>query len=104
MRLAFRCVIRNGIRRFQIADPSNDVATLRRVARTAREQGARELVVGLTYSISPDARPVSLEGARARFGSRRSSGARPSPTSVSSRAATWCCRADQGLKPLRDRR
>ena len=24
MRLSFRCVVRNGIRRFQVADPSND--------------------------------------------------------------------------------
>jgi oxaloacetate decarboxylase (Na+ extruding) subunit alpha len=52
MRLAFRCVVRNGIRRFQIADPSNDPVALRRVARMAREEGAEEIVVGLTYSIS----------------------------------------------------
>jgi oxaloacetate decarboxylase alpha subunit len=52
MRLAFRCVARNGIRRFQIADPSNDPAALRRVARMAREEGGEEVVVGLTYSIS----------------------------------------------------
>ena len=53
MRLAFRCVIRNGLRRFQIADPANDPGALRRVARMAREEGAEEIVVGLTYSISP---------------------------------------------------
>jgi oxaloacetate decarboxylase alpha subunit len=53
MRLAFRCVVRNGIRRFQIAEPSNDPSALRRVARMAREEGAQEIVVGLTYSISP---------------------------------------------------
>lgn len=52
MRLAFRCVVRNGIRRFQIADPSNDPVALRRVARIAREEGVEEIVVGLTYSIS----------------------------------------------------
>jgi oxaloacetate decarboxylase alpha subunit len=52
MRLAFRCVVRNGIGRFQIIDPSNDPATLRRVARMAREEGVEEVVVGLTYSIS----------------------------------------------------
>ncbi len=52
MRLAFRCVVRNGIRRFQIADPSNDPVALRRVARMAREEGVEEIVVGLTYSIS----------------------------------------------------
>ena len=40
MRLAFRCVVRNGIRRFQVADPSNDPARLRR-DRRARTRGGR---------------------------------------------------------------
>jgi oxaloacetate decarboxylase alpha subunit len=53
MRLAFRCVVRNGIRRFQIAEPANDPQALRRIARMAREEGVEEIVVGLTYSISP---------------------------------------------------
>ena len=53
MRLAFRCVVRNGIRRFQVADPSNDPARLRRIAVIAREEGVEEVVIGLTYSISP---------------------------------------------------
>jgi oxaloacetate decarboxylase (Na+ extruding) subunit alpha len=53
MRLAFRCVVRNGIRRFQFAEPANDPLALRRVARMAREEGVEEIVVGLTYSISP---------------------------------------------------
>ncbi|HZC13865.1 MAG TPA: hypothetical protein VE270_07585, partial [Thermoleophilaceae bacterium] len=53
MRLSFRLVVRNGIRRFQIADPSNDPAALIRLARMAREEGVEEVVVGLTYSISP---------------------------------------------------
>jgi oxaloacetate decarboxylase (Na+ extruding) subunit alpha len=53
MRLSFRCVVRNGIRRFQIADPSNDPDSLVRLARMAREEGVEEVVVGLTYSISP---------------------------------------------------
>ena len=53
MALSFRLAVRNGIRRFQIADPSNDPASLVRLARMAREAGAEEVVVGLTYSISP---------------------------------------------------
>jgi oxaloacetate decarboxylase (Na+ extruding) subunit alpha len=53
MRLSFRLVGRAGIRRFQIADPSNDPAALLRIARMAREEGIEEVVVGLTYSISP---------------------------------------------------
>jgi len=53
MRLVFRCVARNGIRRMQIADPSNDPESLIRLAKMAREEGVEEVVVGLTYSISP---------------------------------------------------
>ena len=53
IRLSFRCVVRNGIRRFQIADPSNDPDRLRRLARMAREEGVEEIVIGLTYSVSP---------------------------------------------------
>lgn len=50
--LAFRCLARNGIRRFQIADPSNDPARLRRLAALARREGVEEVVVALTYSVS----------------------------------------------------
>ena len=53
MRLSFRLVVRNGIRRFQIADPSNDPERLKRLAAIARAEGVEEIVVGLTYSISP---------------------------------------------------
>jgi oxaloacetate decarboxylase (Na+ extruding) subunit alpha len=53
MRLAFRCVVRNGIRRFQVADPTNDPGRLKRIAVIARQEGVEEVVIGLTYSISP---------------------------------------------------
>jgi oxaloacetate decarboxylase (Na+ extruding) subunit alpha len=52
MRLSFRLVARNGIRRFQIADPSNDPDRLKRLAAMARAEGLEEVVIGLTYSIS----------------------------------------------------
>ena len=52
MRLAYRCVVRNGIRRFLVADPSNDPARLRRIAKIARDEGVEEIVIGLTYSVS----------------------------------------------------
>jgi oxaloacetate decarboxylase (Na+ extruding) subunit alpha len=52
MRLAFRCVVRNGIRRFQVADPSNDPDRLKRVAVVAREEGVEEIAIALTYSVS----------------------------------------------------
>ena len=64
--LAFRLVVRNGIRRFQIAEPSNDPDALIRLARMAREAGVEEVVVGLTYSISPvHTHEYYLERARA---------------------------------------
>ena len=52
IRLVFRCIVRNGIRRIQIVDPSNDPARLRRVAAIAREEKVEEIVLGLTYSVS----------------------------------------------------
>ena len=51
--LAFRLVARNGLRRMQIADPSNDPDRLKRLATMARREGIEEVVIGLTYSISP---------------------------------------------------
>jgi oxaloacetate decarboxylase alpha subunit len=51
--LALTLVVRNGIRRFQIAEPSNDAQRLKRLAAMARAAGVEEVVVGLTYSISP---------------------------------------------------
>jgi oxaloacetate decarboxylase (Na+ extruding) subunit alpha len=53
MRLALRCVIRNGIRRIWVAESMNDVETALRIARIAKEEHADEVVVGLVYSISP---------------------------------------------------
>ena len=47
-----RSRFRNGLRRLQIADPSNDPARLRRLAAIARAEGFEEVVIGLTYSIS----------------------------------------------------
>jgi oxaloacetate decarboxylase alpha subunit len=52
MRLSLRLVVRYGLRRLQIADPSNHPERLRAIARMAREEGFGEIVIGLTYSIS----------------------------------------------------
>ncbi len=52
IRLVFRLVMRNGIRRVQIAEPMNDPKALAQIARLAKEEGAEEVVVGLTYSRS----------------------------------------------------
>ncbi len=53
LELAFATVVRNGVRRFQIMHPSNDVQALHSLARMARRAGAQEVVLALTYSLSP---------------------------------------------------
>ena len=53
MALVFTCLARNGIRRMQIVDPANDPPRLIALARMARTAGIEEVVLGLTYSISP---------------------------------------------------
>jgi oxaloacetate decarboxylase alpha subunit len=53
MRLALRCVIRNGVDRIWVAESMNDVETDLEIARIAKEEGVREVLVGLVYSISP---------------------------------------------------
>src|SRR5664279_5611872 len=52
MALSYRLVVRNGLRRVQIADPSNDPERLKRIAAMAKAEGVQEVVIGLTYSIS----------------------------------------------------
>jgi oxaloacetate decarboxylase alpha subunit len=52
MRLSFRLVARNGLRRIQFADPSNEPDRLRRLAAIAHAEGIEQVVLGLTYSIS----------------------------------------------------
>ena len=67
--LAFRLVARNGVRRMQIADPANDPGRLRRLAALARREGFDEVVIGLTYSISPEhTHPYYAERAAALAG------------------------------------
>jgi oxaloacetate decarboxylase (Na+ extruding) subunit alpha len=51
--LVFRCAVRNGLRRVQIADPMNDTGDLAQMAAIARREGVEEVVIGLTYSVSP---------------------------------------------------
>jgi len=52
MALSYRLAVRNGLRRVQIADPSNDPARIKRIAAMAKAEGVEEVVIGLTYSIS----------------------------------------------------
>ena len=51
--LVFATVVRNGLRRVQIAEPSNDPSRLVRLAELAKRAGAQEVVAALTYSESP---------------------------------------------------
>ena len=53
MRLALRCVVRNGVRRIWVAESMNDVDTGLAIARAAKEEQAEEVVLGLVYSLSP---------------------------------------------------
>jgi oxaloacetate decarboxylase alpha subunit len=53
MRLALRCVIRNGVRRIWVAESMNDVATGLEIAGIAKQEGAEEVLLGLVYTLSP---------------------------------------------------
>jgi oxaloacetate decarboxylase alpha subunit len=52
MRLVYRCLIRNGIRRFIMLDPMHDEAALLASAKLMKEEGADEVMAALTYTIS----------------------------------------------------
>ncbi|MGZ3345382.1 MAG: hypothetical protein ACXU82_12150 [Caulobacteraceae bacterium] len=53
MALAFRTLVRNGIRRFALADPMNDIAGNLAGARMAKAGGADYVVGALVYTVSP---------------------------------------------------
>ncbi|MDV8022724.1 hypothetical protein [Rhodococcus sp. IEGM 1330] len=53
MRMALRLMARHGLRRLQIAEPMNDVESLLRVARWAKEEGIEQVVAAVTFTESP---------------------------------------------------
>ena len=53
MELAFRTLARNGIRRFALADPTNDAAANVEVARLIKRAGGEQVIGALVYTISP---------------------------------------------------
>lgn len=53
MHLAFRLLVRNGIRRFAAMDAMNDMEALVAVAEAIRAEGGERIVAALTYSVSP---------------------------------------------------
>ena len=52
MRLVYRRLIENGISRFIVLDPMHDMDALLEVARIVREEGGREIMAALTYTVS----------------------------------------------------
>jgi len=53
MALVFRTLARNGIRRFCLADPMNDVDAQIASARLVKETGGEYVIAALVYSLSP---------------------------------------------------
>src|SRR6185369_13224179 len=53
MELAFRTLARNGIRRFCLADPMNDVDAQIACARSVKRVGGEFVIAALVFSISP---------------------------------------------------
>jgi oxaloacetate decarboxylase (Na+ extruding) subunit alpha len=53
MALAFETLARNGIRRFCLADPMNDVDAQIACARTVKRVGGEQVIAALVFSISP---------------------------------------------------
>jgi oxaloacetate decarboxylase (Na+ extruding) subunit alpha len=53
MRLTFRLLNRNGIRRFAVMDSMNDMDALLAVAGAIRAEGGDDIIAALTYSVSP---------------------------------------------------
>jgi oxaloacetate decarboxylase alpha subunit len=52
MQLVYRRLLANGIRRFAVIDPMHDLDALLESARLIRNEGGREIVAGLTYTVS----------------------------------------------------
>src|SRR5688572_24837748 len=52
MRLVYRRLIANGVTRFAVIDPMHDMAALLESLRLIHQEGATEIVAGLTYTIS----------------------------------------------------
>jgi oxaloacetate decarboxylase (Na+ extruding) subunit alpha len=53
MEFAFGLLLRNGIDRFAVMDPMNNVAAMRGMADLTRKAGGRDIVAALTFTLSP---------------------------------------------------
>lgn len=53
MEFAFRLLVNNGIERFAVMDPMNNVPAMLNMAAITRKAGARQVVAALTFTLSP---------------------------------------------------
>ena len=53
MAFAFRLLVNNGIRRFAIMDPMNNVPAMLNMAKLTRKAGGEHVVAALTFTLSP---------------------------------------------------
>lgn len=53
MEFAFRLLVRNGIRRFAVMDPMNNVPAMLNMAGITKKAGADQVVAALTFTLSP---------------------------------------------------
>lgn len=53
MEFSFRLLVNNGIRRFAVMDPMNNVASMLTMADLTRKSGADSIVAALTFTLSP---------------------------------------------------
>ena len=71
MEFAFGLLVRNGINRFAVMDPMNNVAAMRDMAGLTRKAGGGTIVAALTFTLSPlhdDAHFAAAAGALAEGG------------------------------------
>jgi oxaloacetate decarboxylase (Na+ extruding) subunit alpha len=52
MRLAYRCLVRNGMQRFIVLEPMHDLEAMLATAKMMREEGAEHVVGALTFTLS----------------------------------------------------
>ena len=52
MRIVYRCLIRNGMRRFAVLDPMHDLEAMLATAKIIREEGGTDIMGALTYTLS----------------------------------------------------
>ncbi|HWI32494.1 MAG TPA: hypothetical protein VNT50_13500 [Microbacterium sp.] len=67
MRMSLRLMARHGLRRLQIADPMNEVASVSTVARWAKEEGFEIVVAATTFTESPVHTDLAYFDAARRF-------------------------------------